>query len=564
MSHDSSVSANRFLRAALRPRHGLAVFALLIAAPCGFAATFYLSPGGSDSNTGTSTDSPWKTWKRVFRTAEQGGPVLRPGDKLLLLDGEYTRSETGLLYANCGGPTPNANSGTAGARITIQSLQERGAHLIGDGSADTFRLKSCRYYDVIGIYAESADNPHNFTTGQPFRFDGTPTAPGGHIAVRRCLARRNNRYANAHVFSFLGTAGASHDHNVFEENECYDFFLKCVLFWHSRHNIARRNYGNSRFYGDLPGSCPQGPQPPKPKCSGNPTRGGELISCYPCGESLFENNISEGQGAGFTIDPAYTPGYGRKNRYYGNVSLNEIIGFKSNSRSDSSGFMPRNTEIRDFVVLGHTSVGVWSRTSYETRVDHTSVFPNGERAQGYVADNFGGRTQHAGDGVYSVFIANSFSKPIGKGLFGTNIQSQAEWSLRYVWASGHRTNFSPPLGHANIIHSATTDPGVGPCRLWIPDGAAARGAASDGGDLGATILYRYEDGALTDEPLWDPKSGAFLGAGARVAGVNDAAGASLFDVNTRLNVNWNGCRFPAGYPATPASRQGPRASRGGP
>jgi hypothetical protein len=139
-------------------------------------------------------------------------------------------------------------------------------------------------------------------------------------------------------------------------------------------------------------------------------------------------------------------------------------------------------------------------------------------------------------------------------LFGVHVESPATygkmtWSVDRVLAFGSRTNFSPRPDGEHFRKSVEEDPGFGACRLWCPDGAACKGKASDGGDLGATVLYRYENGKLTNQPLWDPSTGAFLGAGALVEGVNDKAGASLFDVQTRLNVNRNGCGFPDGYPS---------------
>lgn len=69
------------------------------------------------------------------------------------------------------------------------------------------------------------------------------------------------------------------------------------------------------------------------------------------------------------------------------------------------------------------------------------------------------------------------------------------------------------------------------------------------GRIAANILYRYENGELTNEPLWVPKTGEFP-HGAIVPGVNDIPGKSAFDVHRRLNVNCNNCPFPAGYPTT--------------
>ena len=71
-------------------------------------------------------------------------------------------------------------------------------------------------------------------------------------------------------------------------------------------------------------------------------------------------------------------------------------------------------------------------------------------------------------------------------------------------------------------------------------------AGVGGADIGANVLYRYHNGSLTNQPLWDPVTGAFP-HGAIVAGVNDIAGSSAFDVHKRLNVNTNGCPFPSGY-----------------
>jgi hypothetical protein len=73
-----------------------------------------------------------------------------------------------------------------------------------------------------------------------------------------------------------------------------------------------------------------------------------------------------------------------------------------------------------------------------------------------------------------------------------------------------------------------------------------KGAGLNGDDIGANVLFRYHNGNLTTQPLWNPVTGEFP-RGAIVSGVNDIPGSSAFDVHTRLNVNVNGCFFPAGY-----------------
>ena len=70
------------------------------------------------------------------------------------------------------------------------------------------------------------------------------------------------------------------------------------------------------------------------------------------------------------------------------------------------------------------------------------------------------------------------------------------------------------------------------------------------GDIGANILYRYQDGVLTGVPLWDTGTGRFP-CGVQVDGVNNIAGSSCFDVHTRLHVKEvPGCPFPTSYGGT--------------
>jgi hypothetical protein len=74
--------------------------------------------------------------------------------------------------------------------------------------------------------------------------------------------------------------------------------------------------------------------------------------------------------------------------------------------------------------------------------------------------------------------------------------------------------------------------------VYVPEGSNMKRAGKNGSDIGANILYRYENGILTFIPLWDPTTGAFP-CGVIVPGINDLPGFSCFDVNQRLNVNAN-------------------------
>jgi hypothetical protein len=101
-----------------------------------------------------------------------------------------------------------------------------------------------------------------------------------------------------------------------------------------------------------------------------------------------------------------------------------------------------------------------------------------------------------------------------------------------------------------IQHSLSQAPtriglATGACLLWVPGDSNMHGAGKDRGDIGANVLYRYEGGQRTTRPLWDPASGKFP-CGAVVPGINDGA-KRCANIHERLNVNRNGCNFPAGY-----------------
>jgi hypothetical protein len=542
MSHDSGHLATRslgtvaadgakrtrgFRAAGIRARVFL-VLAAIVAGTARLSATdYYLSPRGDDSSSGRDPEHAWKSWKKVANST-----VLRPGNRVRLLDGTYATADVGSLSVDCSQGT--GESGTAASPVVIEAVHERRAFLKGDGSARVLWFKNCSYYRVEGLHVESADNPRFPAAHGIVEFEGRPSDPALGIVVRRNLIARNNRYGNSHLVQLAFTRGA-----LIEENELYDFHRLGLLLYHSEQAVVRRNYANSRGYPDLPNG----------RISGVKGGGDEGFSCYPCSSAIVENNISEGNGDGFTVN-ASAPSTG--NVFFGNISIAEAEGFRPNSRGDDVSKMPVDTRLRDNVVVDAKSIAVHNRAAKNTDLDHMSLFPAGASAQGLAANCYA--PGHRGDGDYRFMLRNSVVVGTPVALFGINVETPVKygnlaWSMDRVFAFGSRTNFFPRLGDSHITNSAESDPGFGACRLWCPDGAQCKGKASDAGDLGATVLYRYENGRLTNQPLWNPSTGAFLGAGALVEGVNDKAGASLFDVHTRLNVNQNGCRFPDGYPS---------------
>jgi hypothetical protein len=85
--------------------------------------------------------------------------------------------------------------------------------------------------------------------------------------------------------------------------------------------------------------------------------------------------------------------------------------------------------------------------------------------------------------------------------------------------------------------------GSGQCIVYVPSKSNMKGAGKDRADIGANIIYRYENGVLTSKKLWNQSTGQFP-CGAVVKGVNDTSGSSCVDVHKRLNVGVNGCPIP--------------------
>ena len=92
----------------------------------------------------------------------------------------------------------------------------------------------------------------------------------------------------------------------------------------------------------------------------------------------------------------------------------------------------------------------------------------------------------------------------------------------------------------------TIDPELKSCKVYIPSDSPLKKAGKNGADIGANVVYRYEDGILTDKKLWDQSTGQFP-CGATVTGINDNSkfpGSSCVNVHKRLNVGVNGCPIP--------------------
>ncbi len=528
-------------------------------APPDEGLTFYLSPSGDDTNSGTSVASPWRTFDRVLNASK----LLQPGDALVLLDGTYTRTTTGLPRIDCGTPG-TANNGEPGRPITIRALNERQAHLQSDGLASAFKMSDCSWWIVQGLRASNADNP-NGTQSQGYPFSFTQVS---NVTGMRLLGSHNNRQWNTHVFAVELSQNV-----LLAECEAYYFHRHGFSIWRSRYVVLRRCYANSMLYG-LKGCC---------GTIDNRNYGDEAFSLYGTSDSIVENSISENQANGFQIHCISSPldptGHGgRNNRILGSISLGDALPSIIDSRVSSGTYCNASGNVfKNFLAALGSGHGIFLRASADNHADNVTLYGSTANS-GLIADAGSGNgstcsrtlacaktgTPCAGDSdcPNDVCTQNpegcSFSArnalSVNNRVYGFRSSDQESWLVEYSNAAGNSSNYSPPETiddtAGNIRSSMSTAPtavglDTGQCLAWIPASSNMAHAGADGGPVGANILFRYDSGNPTTEPLWDPVTRAFP-CGVIVPGVNDGP-TCCTNIHTRLGITGSGCQFPPGY-----------------
>lgn len=479
------------------------------------AVTYYVDIDGSDANPGTK-NAPWLTWVHAFAKSDCG-------DTLIVMDGTYTRATHGafVLKKTC----------TKTTVFTIRSENERQAFIDGDGTTFSLRVVDSAYVTIEGLRVKSLDNSSGVASST------VQVRSSDHVTLRRLLVSHNNRYFNTHLIELNRSSNV-----LVEETEMYHFHRHGILLYNTNNSIMRRNYCHARSHAAVPGGYNG--------TSGDNGTGDDCIAVYPGDQNIIENNISDG-----TMLKAFAvqaTGMGIGNKFYGNIALGPLtIGLAFEARTGTGeNYMPRDNYVENQVVINATNVGIWFRGNKNAICNNCMVINSN---QGLVVDS---PSATPGDGIYSFFSINSLV--IGSKNRGWSVNGAIQtWRITNPNAFGNDTNYTPPSS-SNWVTKTTVDAALGTCKVWVPDASPMKGAGVNRADIGANILYRYENGALTKSPLWDRSTGEFP-HGAVVAGLNDVAGQSLSDVHKRLNVNSNGCSFPASYrngvstePAAPA------------
>jgi len=199
-----------------------AVAILILISSVSWATTFYVSNNGSDSSSGTSTGSPWKTISKVNSTS------FSPGDTILFERGDSWSEQlrpsssgsasggyiTYGAYGSGNKPILNGSSinyliydGSGRDYLIFENLDLRSATQAGIynvyGSTHWY-IQDCLVHDVGSLSSESG-------TGFLNR--------GSYITVRRCVFYNNGR----HGISIWNDSSSAQTDIVYEFNDVYNF-----------------------------------------------------------------------------------------------------------------------------------------------------------------------------------------------------------------------------------------------------------------------------------------------------------------------------------------------------
>ena len=295
----------------------LVIVLFILIVPTAHAADYYISPNGNDANSGTSQSSPIKTFSKAWQK-------LYPSDTLLLMDGTYTPSTTGMI-------NPNVRNGTSNTAINvndyttypldhpdriknyikIKSLNDGKAIIDGQNAAKPVVLGHWEqggignYYILEGLVAKNSSENVFFIMSH-------------NVIVRRCSGFNSDTHDNTGVFEiWSGGSSADPSNILLEDNFASGLGRKMFMAYSSYVNIIfRRNVGYIREIPQVDQSCQ------------NDWPNGDNIEIYNWNQqdlnnnSIVENNIALGGGPtyGFSLtpNPARTIG----NKYLGNISIN--------------------------------------------------------------------------------------------------------------------------------------------------------------------------------------------------------------------------------------------------
>lgn len=492
----------------------------------------FIAPNGDGGVDGSgSFGSPFKLWSSALA-------ALSSFDTLVVKDGNYTTAANGnILY-------------TAGALTGIAIVGEShlGAIIASDGTQHTMRINNSAGWLFEWLVLKNAEK---LISAGGIQSQTLYLYECSGFIVRKCLFHQNNNAENTHhvqVWSPITGAGG----HLVEQCEFYNYNRHGVIFTQSNGNRMRLCYCNGGDEPDVSG----GFHSVSYNSTGGAIQTGDFGGAsYPASNNLFESNIFENVWMGSSVQAT---NISQNNTFIGNVDVDCYYGHVSGARGTTRAKMPINSTITHHVSIRPRYYGAYLRGCENAQVFHASIFDeDGQAVAGIAADRDAvdtGDPAYYGTHLSHVSVV-ALGSAISKGINIATQVSSVAWSVNYANAFNTITPFTPSSsnGQGVISNHTTVDPQFGDIRLWVPNGdngtnnSPLSGAGAGGKDIGATVLYAFDNGLLTGTPLWDPSTGAWLFALPEVAGINDTDGAKAGDVHERITPIGGRGVFPSSY-----------------
>ncbi len=389
--------------------------------------------------------------------------VLRPGDTLVLNDGTYTSLR---LDPNNG----TAIHGTATAPIAIKAANDGKAIFDPHGSTQPIFVNGSSFVTIQGFVARnSVDNVVYLFGGGGY--------PDDHITLRRITAYNaapgnniifENAYGNSHIL-IEDCAGWGVGRYIFDNyHVSYTTLRRTFAYWESEPNFAAPRAG---------------------------------YAVYGSHDIVLENVISRHvlPPSSVTDDPQeYAALYRTTNDTLNyptyNTTLRGVMFYDNWDGMYGNGSSGLHTQITNSYFESPNAFSTTAGTSTNDKGNGINWWNayDGTITNSVFANSTIGFARHNSSAIItinnSVFLNN-----------GTAITNATSQSYNDFYGNG-----------SNGVSLASTDTTVNPgyetttygrgAYLMLPP--ALQGKGQNGADIGANILYEYQDGVLTNQPLW--------------------------------------------------------------
>ena len=472
---------------------------------------FYFSPDAPSTNGSCTESAP-------CRLALLPSKAM-PGARMILKNGIYRASGTVLLLDS----TKNTVNGTSTGPITVRAQNPGQAFLLGNGTIGQVLKMRVNWWIIEDLRIENVNNSS---------YTGSEASPlrcmlCNNVIIRRNIVRNPNAWGNSAALSISGTS------NLIEDNDILRFHRNGLTLsgTSTKNNVVRGNYVGQTM--DRLYSAAFAPN--------------DGFVAYDSPSNIWENNIFDQTGStgGLTGTQGFVA-WGANNRYYGNISIgatnNGMMLVSKNGSTTGAG----NYVVRDQVSIGMAQIGLLIRSPIKADVRGFTAHTSKRTARGFVANDGDGASSTSATVRNMMLIDTSGAST--SGIDTLTLSHSHEWGSSSSWGSGTSGKTSSPPSPPGDVN-----PNFGACRVFVPDTSPYKGVGYNGGDVGATVLYAYENGILTKDKLWDDGlTGASRGrlriGPAVIAGANDTStGAVRATLHQRLGFGNGGCVFPSSY-----------------